>query len=40
MRQEYALGKFLKKRYMKQYKLLNSTYIYKEVRENYFFSNC
>ncbi|CAH3021129.1 unnamed protein product, partial [Porites evermanni] len=31
MRQEYALGKFLKKRYMEKFKLLNSTYIHKEL---------
>ena len=31
MRQEYALGEFLKSRYMRTFKLLNSTYIYKEV---------
>lgn len=31
MRQEYALGKFLKRRYVKHYKLLNSTFINKEI---------
>ncbi|KAJ7383674.1 mitochondrial acyl carrier protein, partial [Desmophyllum pertusum] len=35
MRQEYALGKFLKSRYIEHYKLLNSTYISKEIwRDN------
>ena len=33
MRGEYALGKFLKSRYVEEYKLLNATYILKEVRE-------
>lgn len=31
MRQEYALGKFLKRRYVKGYKLLNSTFINREI---------
>ncbi|CAH3173893.1 unnamed protein product [Porites lobata] len=31
MRQEYALGEFLKSRYMRTFKLLNSTYIYKQL---------
>ena len=35
MRQEYALGEFLKKRYMEEFKLLNSTYIHKEVGETW-----
>ncbi|XP_020614726.1 testicular acid phosphatase homolog, partial [Orbicella faveolata] len=33
MRGEYALGKFLKSRYVEGYKLFNATYILKEVRE-------
>ncbi|XP_044168302.1 testicular acid phosphatase homolog [Acropora millepora] len=31
MRGEYALGKFLKKRYVKGYKLLNATYLHREI---------
>ena len=37
MRGEYALGKFLKSRYVEEYKLLNATYILKEVRQ---YSSC
>lgn len=38
MRGEYALGKFLKKRYVEEYKLLNATYILKEVSEVFILS--
>lgn len=31
MEQEYELGQFLKDRYVNEYKLLNSTYLLKEV---------
>jgi len=31
MRGEYDLGKFLKKRYVKEYKLLNATYLHREI---------
>ena len=40
MRQEYALGEFLKSRYMRKFKLLNSTYIYKEVSKPKGFFLC
>lgn len=38
MRGEYALGKFLKSRYVEEYKLLNATYILKEVSEVFILS--
>lgn len=38
MRQEYALGKFLKSRYVEEYKLVNATYILKEVSEVFILS--
>ncbi|KAJ7383669.1 mitochondrial acyl carrier protein [Desmophyllum pertusum] len=31
MKQEYELGKFLKDRYVKEYQLLNSSYMFKEI---------
>jgi len=40
MRQEYTLGEFLKSRYMRKFKLLNSTYIYKEVSKPKGFFLC
>ena len=36
MRGEYDLGKFLKKRYVKEYKLLNATYLHREASQSTF----
>jgi len=33
MKQEYELGKFLKDRYVTEYKLLNSSYLLNEVEK-------
>ncbi len=35
MRQEYGLGKMLKSRYIEQYKLLNASYIHREVSKQF-----